>query len=245
MAALPLPADDTDGDGLPDFLDLDSDQDGLSDIFEAGGIDSDNDGLVDDLTDDNQDGWSDAVQAAPLPLTDTDVDGAADYLDLDSDNDGLFDLIEAGGADTDDDGLIDLFLDSDGDSIPDQADIDSTEGDDSDGDGIDDLADASITLGDDINNNGIDDSFEADPDGNGRATLVIDNATLPDTDSNGVIDVLQSNRQALSLITGVSGGPGCSIGNTDSAHFDPLFIALATGSLGLLGRRRLKQRLKT
>ena len=74
---------------------------------------------------------------------------------------------------------------------------------------------------------------------------MIDNATLPDTDSNGVIDVLQSNRQALSLITGVSGGPGCSIGNTDSAYFDPLFIALATGSLGLLGRRRLKQRLKT
>lgn len=38
---------DTDGDGVPNHLDLDSDNDGISDLVEAGGTDSDTDGQVD------------------------------------------------------------------------------------------------------------------------------------------------------------------------------------------------------
>ncbi|GAA4966284.1 LamG domain-containing protein [Algibacter aquimarinus] len=38
---------DTDGDGTPDYLDLDSDNDGCYDVVESGGIDANNDGILD------------------------------------------------------------------------------------------------------------------------------------------------------------------------------------------------------
>ncbi|MBT8449084.1 MAG: hypothetical protein KJO69_05315, partial [Gammaproteobacteria bacterium] len=38
---------------------------------------------------------------------DTDLDGTPDYLDLDSDNDGCFDVVESGGIDADNDGILD------------------------------------------------------------------------------------------------------------------------------------------
>jgi len=41
---------DTDGDGVPDFQDIDSDNDGISDLVEAGidpAVDADNDGQID------------------------------------------------------------------------------------------------------------------------------------------------------------------------------------------------------
>ncbi|MCD9578553.1 Ig-like domain-containing protein [Tenacibaculum maritimum] len=38
---------DTDGDGIPNYLDLDSDNDGCNDVIESGGIDEDNDGIAD------------------------------------------------------------------------------------------------------------------------------------------------------------------------------------------------------
>ncbi|WGH76596.1 gliding motility-associated C-terminal domain-containing protein [Tenacibaculum tangerinum] len=42
------PATDTDGDGIVDFLDLDSDNDGCFDVVESGGLDGNNDGILDD-----------------------------------------------------------------------------------------------------------------------------------------------------------------------------------------------------
>ena len=60
-------------------------------------IDDDNDGIPDSLEGDGS--------------VDTDGDGIADSLDLDSDNDGLFDLHESGAdasaLDSDNDGRID------------------------------------------------------------------------------------------------------------------------------------------
>ena len=41
-----------------------------------------------------------------LPNTDTDLDGVNDAQDIDSDNDGIVDVIEAGGTDPDGDGRI-------------------------------------------------------------------------------------------------------------------------------------------
>ncbi len=103
---------DSDGDGVPDYLDLDSDNDGISDVAESGGLDIDGDGLLDD------DG---TVTSIPL---DTDADGVPDFRDVDSDGDGVLDIAHTAYAalDTDGDGRIDDARDRDGDGIPDVAD---------------------------------------------------------------------------------------------------------------------------
>ena len=153
-------SDDTDGDGIPNMLDLDSDNDGIPDIVEAGGLDSNGDGLVDNFVDANHDGLADSVDPSTggtaLPVPDTDSDGIDDHRDIDSDADGISDLVEAGGTDADHDGHVDNPLDAnrdgmadvmqsnqgghplpvpdtDGDSTPNYRDLDS------DGDGVLDL----------------------------------------------------------------------------------------------------------
>ncbi|MEM7258018.1 MAG: hypothetical protein AAF404_11585, partial [Pseudomonadota bacterium] len=80
---------DPDGDGLPNFLDLDSDGDTITDIVEAATtappsdedtgeaapIDSNADGVIDDL-----------LLQGTLQPKDTDLDGIADFFDLESSN---------------------------------------------------------------------------------------------------------------------------------------------------------------
>lgn len=97
-----VPAD-TDSDTITDQLDFDSDNDGISDLRESGNVaaiaaDTNNDGHISvaeasaaGLKDDDGDGAYDELDTAPV---DTDTDGVADYLDLDSDNDGIPDVIE-------------------------------------------------------------------------------------------------------------------------------------------------------
>ena len=124
---------DTDNDGTPDFRDLDSDNDGITDAIEKGNgttpRDIDNDGTPDyrDLDSDN-DGITDAIEKGngTTPL-DTDNDGTPDYRDLDSDNDGITDALEKGSGitplDTDNDGIPDFRdLDADNDGIADNLD---------------------------------------------------------------------------------------------------------------------------
>ncbi|MBT6702024.1 MAG: OmpA family protein, partial [Gammaproteobacteria bacterium] len=253
-----LPAD-TDGDGISDQLDLDSDGDGLFDLEEAGGTDTNNNGLVDDFTDTNGDGFDDGIAGSTLPLPDTDGDGIVDQLDLDSDNDGIMDVIESGGTDPDGDGLLGpapqivddngveiggalTSLDTDGDGVLNQHDLDSdndgipdvteaggndpdadgiigtglptvdalglvdgiilnpadTDGDteldlfdvDSDGDGINDLVEAG---GLDVDDNGQIDGF-VDTDGNGFDNqLALTTTALPDDDNDGIPDYQDTN----------------------------------------------------
>jgi hypothetical protein len=99
---------DSDGDGLANQNDLDSDNDGIADLVEAGGVDSDGNGKVDDMTDANHNGWADIYEPAmgghALPLPDTDKDGKPNYLDIDSDGDGISDASE-GTGDADGDGI--------------------------------------------------------------------------------------------------------------------------------------------
>ena len=105
-------ARDTDADGRTDDLDIDSDNDGITDNVEAqttadyvapsgiGGtvafVDTNSDGL-----DDNFDagviagGVHTGIGLTPV---DTDNDSEADYLDLDSENDGTEDAAERGTA---------------------------------------------------------------------------------------------------------------------------------------------------
>jgi hypothetical protein len=84
---------DSDGDGVPNQIDLDSDNDGIPDYIESQSqADYENPTPYSAGVDTNGDGWIDSyVGNTPV---DTDGDGIPDYLDLDSDGDGIFDLVE-------------------------------------------------------------------------------------------------------------------------------------------------------
>lgn len=120
---------DQDGDGVNNLLDLDSDNDLIADVVEAGLIDSDNNFLVDDLLQE---------QGTVVDPPDTDADGIPDYLDLESNNplnDGTdYDIHRSGHA----------ALDTSGDGF--LSDLDLAGGMDLDADGIDDLIDIDNTV---------------------------------------------------------------------------------------------------
>ena len=89
------PRANQDANGLPNAYDMDSDNDGILDVREAGFTDANSDGVVDGTL--GADGWSDAVDALPplvLPDTDGFATGRPNYLDIDSDDDGIVDNIE-------------------------------------------------------------------------------------------------------------------------------------------------------
>ncbi|QXP79699.1 gliding motility-associated C-terminal domain-containing protein [Winogradskyella sp. HaHa_3_26] len=102
---------DTDNDGVPDYLDLDSDNDGIYDVDEAGNtaLDTNNDGVIDSNDTgfgdvDNNGADDDAEITTPI---DTLTDDSYDFQNTDSDGDGCTDANEAYGissADGGDDG---------------------------------------------------------------------------------------------------------------------------------------------
>ncbi len=191
---------DTDGDATPDYLDIDSDNDGIDDIEEAGGVDADGDGQVDAFMDANGDGWDDSTSTTPLPGPNTDGSGAPNQVDFDSDGDGLPDAFE-GNIDSDGDGVPDyLDIDSDNDGIPDGLEarpMPALLGTDSDSDGIDDALDIDVTGGNDANGDGIDDDLlPFDQDGDGVPNyldLDSDGDGLSDTDEAGNSPVLPAD----------------------------------------------------
>ena len=127
---------DFDQDGVADVYDLDSDNDGIGDIIEdrwqnyTSGYDT-MDISSGTWVDANNNGWLDAAEAyytENLPK-DFDADGVPNYVDLDSDNDAVFDVDEAGlyngdgdvncdgegdGLDSDNDGILNAFDQLDG-----------------------------------------------------------------------------------------------------------------------------------
>lgn len=122
---------DTDADTVPDYLDLDSDNDSHFDVDEAGIFNGDGDINGDgkgDLVDTDRDGILDLYDnhvgfgtIARAYAQNTDGAGVSDYLQIDSDNDGTSDIVDGlyASLDTDNDGVIDGISDNDKDGIPD------------------------------------------------------------------------------------------------------------------------------
>ena len=111
---------DFDGDGIPNHLDLDSDNDGIPDNVEA----QSTGGYLPPLNADlNANGLDDAYEnggSVGVIPQDTDGDGLPDYVDTDSDDDGVVDAIE--GHDWDRDGFPDvspISTDQDNDGLDD------------------------------------------------------------------------------------------------------------------------------
>lgn len=220
---------DTDLDGIPNQIDLDSDNDGIPDVVEAGGVDADGDGHIDNYTDTDNDGLSQNVDANNtgqpgsgngLGLPDTDGDGIPNYIDLDSDNDGIADVLEAGSADANNDGKIDGYTDSDADGF-----ADSVDGDVGNDGFAENSSNALLRTGADINNDGRSDSYPfKNMDTDSRA-----NPYDLDSDGDGITDVREagftdadSNGQADGAIgvngwnTSIDALPAVSLLNTDS-----------------------------
>ena len=247
------PLADTDGDGIPDVRDLDSDNDGINDVREGGGTDADGDGKADG-TDPDGDGIASSADGNPVgfgdggdpTLPDTDGDGVPNIKDLDSDNDGLNDVIENGGTDANGDGKAD-GADPDGDGIPASADgAPAAFGDgsdpalrDSDGDGVPDVKDLDSDndgLNDVIENGGTDANGDgkadgADPDGDGipasadGAPTAFGDAKDPlplDTDGDGVPNArdLDSDNDGLNDVAENGGTDANGDGMADGADPD-------------------------
>ncbi len=203
---------DSDGDGIPDVFDLDSDNDGIPDIVEAGGADTDGDGMVDGFTDADGDGQDDNNI---LTNVDTDNDGIPNSQDLDADNDGTPDVTENNGTDADGDGVLDGFVDVDGDGFNDLVDSDNNNNPgpsdggtpltiaQTDGDNVPDYLDL------DSDNDGIPDVIEnggTDADGDGTLDGFVD------VDNDGFNDLVDTDNN---LTPAVNDGTGTNLPNGD------------------------------
>jgi hypothetical protein len=129
---------DLDRDGVADVFDLDSDNDGIEDIIEVGlGALSNGKGKMDVAwVDANANGLHDAAEGL-LVAPDFDGDGAPNYMDLDSDNDSVFDVDESGAGNSN---AVPGFVNGDGDITGDGkgdgADTETFRSKDTNGDGV-------------------------------------------------------------------------------------------------------------
>ncbi|WP_420592151.1 Ig-like domain-containing protein [Bacterioplanoides sp.] len=201
---------DVDSDGLINSLDLDADNDGVFDVIEAGLTDKDENALLDQ--------GANVITDADL-LTDTNVDGTANFLqlksdgqqrdffsadlpaNLDADEDGRLDS----QADLDKDGLMDVvdnaigafgsYRDMDNDGIPNHLD------EDDDNDGISDIEEnnnSDVLTGKDADADGIDDGIDHNVNGtitgqDSNNNGIQDSLELPDTDGDGIADYLDND----------------------------------------------------
>ena len=173
-----------------------------------------------------------------VPTNDTDGDGVADAVDLDSDNDGIADLSESGTsttnitADTNNDGTISIAeaeavlgvgnADADGDGLLDIFDadtVDTTEAasqgtapGDRDADGVEDYLDL------DSDGDGIPDTVEARP--TAGYTANDGDVSNDDADGDGVIALFDSNDGTTADFGGSFTAPEDTDGDTTPDYLD-------------------------
>ncbi|HET9057695.1 MAG TPA: T9SS type A sorting domain-containing protein [Chitinophagaceae bacterium] len=200
---------DKDLDGVPDYIDRDSDNDGIPDVVENYGVDANGDGVIDNYTDSDSDGFSNNVDANDAAINqsgnglgrqDFDGDGIPNYQDNDSDNDGIPDVIEALGTDANNDGKADNFSDADLDGFNDIID-----GDADAVTGAENSANALLLTGSDGNGDGLADSYPNknldktgkpnlyDLDSDGDGITDVKEAGFSDVDNNGKADGVLGN----------------------------------------------------
>ncbi|HEX9979806.1 MAG TPA: choice-of-anchor D domain-containing protein [Flavobacterium sp.] len=200
---------DRDADGIANLYDLDSDNDGIPDIEEAGLKSLSTGRAIMELSggvwaDANANGLHDTLDAMISSNTynvpDTDADGTPNLVDLDSDNDSVFDIDEAG--------LLNGDVDVDCDALGD--------GTDTDLDGILDNHDTSTGYGTlvrpfakDTDLNGTPDYMQLDSDSNGSKDIIhtlysgydLNNDGIidgtGDTDKDGIVDTFDTDVAAL------------------------------------------------
>jgi hypothetical protein len=243
--------DDADHDGTPNYLDPDSDDDGIKDRVEAGDgdpytmpVDTDLDGVPDFLDDDSDDdGILDRFEhgAGSSPV-DSDTDGIYDFRDTDDDGDGILTKIEVGPD-------VDSPLDSDTDGTPDYLDIDS------DADGIGDVYEAGTTafqtdpvdtdtdgtpdyLDPDSDDDGFDDSVEGGvTDGTSRPRDTDTDGTYDfqdlDSDGDGLFDASEGPSYGTDPYDADTDGDGEADGAEIAVGTDPLDPTSCTGTTGI------------
>ncbi|MGB7393860.1 MAG: gliding motility-associated C-terminal domain-containing protein [Pricia sp.] len=208
---------DTDGDGILNSLDLDSDGDGIYDVVEGGALDqagvsdADDDGRIDGgATEFGTNGLFDAIESDDslgatinyaIAESTVDADAITDFLDLDSDGDGIPDNVEAqttigytaptGTVNAD--GLDTAYTtglvpeNTDGTDSPDYLDLDS------DNEGHNDTTEAGIALsGTDNDNDGLDDGLD------GNVTSYANPGGTIDNPLTAPLELLDSDNDATS-----------------------------------------------
>ncbi|MGB5245506.1 MAG: OmpA family protein, partial [Woeseia sp.] len=224
---------DTDGDGVPDYRDLDSDNDSLTDVSESGGVDANGDAIIDDPV--NNEGTT-------TNPTDTDGDLIPDYREIDSDNDGINDIVgtEFEPFDADNNGVIDDPTDSDGDGIADV--IDRRDGfgtiPDADRDGIPDDVEGTG----DADNDGVPNFRDTDSDNDGIPDSVeagADPANPVDTDGDGIPDYLDTDSDNDGIPDNLDSGDKDGDGIPDRLDADEGRLETAVRGSGAIGATEL------
>lgn len=129
---------DKDNDGIADLFDLDSDNDGIPDVVEVnlGNLSNGKAKIDTAWLDANGNGLHDSAEFMVGTL-DSDGDGTPNYLDLDSDNDSIFDVDESGTSNINAiAGYINGDGDIDGDGTGDGPETENFRNKDTNGDGI-------------------------------------------------------------------------------------------------------------
>jgi gliding motility-associated-like protein len=222
---LPLGFVDSDKDGVMNSLDRDSDDDAIFDLYEASyrqydvnvdgridGIDTDKDGIKDDV-DGSTGVFGDLYDV--LEVKYDDGDGLPEFIDLDSDNDGISDAVEHARSeinpvtlrlytDVDNDGKDNYVdLDSDADNILDQEEGTLDPDDDGDGNWIDEDSDGdviadSVETSKDFDNDGTPNYLDLDSDDDELSDKL---ETELDADKNKIMDFVDPNTTIPEIFT--------------------------------------------